>query len=386
MNASFHICWREWKRICSIPAHFVVLLIVPPIVYLFFGFIYSNQYAKDLPVLIWDEDHSTISTRLTQLLDASESIRIVGTASTKQDMEQAIKSGTAFGVIHFPQKMETDIKNNHPTTITVLTNAAAIVPAKLIYKDAAGIIIKGGLAVVLQKLTRQGMPESRAMALIQPIQLNTVTLYNPTYNYQQYLTPGLITVALQMVLILAGVLLINYEFSTGTWKDLMQISNHSASAILLGKLLAHLSISWLHFLFIAGVVFPLYHLDKPDSTESFFIFFTLLSIACIGIGLMVSSIVNDVITATDIALFYTSPAFVFSGFTFPRWAMPWYDQYYANLMPYTPFLDGFIRVYYMELPFRYAVKEAGILLLFCGISLTAALFLLQLKINKTRRR
>ncbi|WP_218917202.1 ABC transporter permease [Niabella ginsenosidivorans] len=211
MNTFAHIIIREWKRIVSLPAHYVVLLVIPPVVFLFFGLIYNKKFAEDMPVMVWDEDHSALSTRLTDILNATQSIRISSIATDENQVRSAIRSGRVSGAIHFPPRMEANLKSNHPSVVTVYTNAAAIVPAKLIYKDAAGVIVKGGLAVVLQKFTRQGMPEGKAMALLQPIQLNTVTLYNPDYNYQQYLTPGLITVGFQMALILAGVLLINYE-------------------------------------------------------------------------------------------------------------------------------------------------------------------------------
>ncbi|MNR06970.1 hypothetical protein D3C85_1230700 [compost metagenome] len=86
----------------------------------------------------------------------------------------------------------------------------------------------------------------------------------------------------------------------------------------------------------------------------------------------------------DVALFYTSPAFVFSGFTFPRWAMPWYDQYYALIMPYTSFLDGFFKVYYMNLPLKYAHGDLIKLLLFCVVMFPTAILLFKRQFNSIR--
>ncbi len=49
-----------------------------------------------------------------------------------------------MGAVHFPRKMEADIKSRKPTTVTLYTNAAYLVPAKLIYKDAAQVLLTGG--------------------------------------------------------------------------------------------------------------------------------------------------------------------------------------------------------------------------------------------------
>ena len=373
---------REWKRIASLPAHYIVLLVIPPVLFFFFALIYQKQHAEELPVAVWNEDGSELSRRLTFMLEATPAIHITEQAHNQQELEAHIRSGRVLAAVHFPKHFETDIKSNNPVPVTLYTNSAAIVPAKLIYKDAAKVIIMGGSGVILQKLTKKGMEKEKAMALVQPIRLTTYPLYNPSYNYQQYLAPGLITVALQMVIIIVAVLLLNYEWKTGTMEELIKLSHGSAWKIIVGKTLAHLSVSWVNFILITGIVFPYFGLSHAGTNFSFFILFSLLALACIGLGVLVSAIFKDVMLASDIALFYTSPAFVFSGYTFPRWAMPWYDQVYAHLMPYTPFLDGFFKVYFMELPLSYALPEIGVLLIFIAVSFPLTILVFQNKINK----
>ncbi|MPS63419.1 MAG: ABC transporter permease [Chryseobacterium sp.] len=371
---------REWKRIFSIPNFYVVLLVIPPIIFLFYGFIYQKQFAKELPMAVWDEDRSSVSRMLTDMMEQNEYIHFTHTAFSNSEIESLMKKGEIFGAVHFPKNMEADVKKDHQSNITLYTNGAYLVPAKMIYKGAAEVIIKGGLAVVLQKAEKQGMPAETANTLVQPIKLNTTTLYNPDFNYQMYLTPGLITVGLQMALIVASVLILNLEFKRSTIDELLKIST-SSSEIFIGKMFAHLCIAWILFLLVAFFVFPVYHLEKTGTYFNFFIMYTLMSLACIGIGMMVSAISNNLLLVTDIALFFTSPAFVFSGFTFPRTAMPWYDQFYAEIMPYTHFLDGFIKVYFMKLPISYAMPEIYKLLLFIGVTFSVAILFFQNKVD-----
>jgi len=371
---------REWKRIFSIPNFYVVLLVIPPVIFFFYGLIYQKQFAKELPMAVWDEDQSSVSRTLTDMMEQNENIHFTHTAFSNAEIEKLMKEGKIFGAVHFPKNMESDAKKNHQSNITLYTNGAYLVPAKMIYKGAAEIIIKGGLAVVLEKAEKQGMPAQTANALVQPIKLNSTILYNPDFNYKMYLTPGLITVGLQMALIVAAVLILNLEFKRNTIDDLLQIS-HSSSQIVIGKMLAHLCIAWILFVLIAWVVFPVYDLGKPSTDFNFFIIYTLMALACIGIGMMLSALSDNLLFVTDVALFFTSPAFVFSGFTFPRWAMPWYDQLYSDIMPYTHFVDGFIKLYFMQLPMHYAMPEVYKLLLFTGITFPLAIILFQRKIN-----
>lgn len=377
------IIFREWKRIFSVPNYYVVLLVIPPIIFLFFGLIYQKGAVHELPVAVWDEDHSSVSRTLTDMIDVTAGIEISRTVSSEKGMLQLIQQGEIYGTLHFPAGLEADAKKNKSTAITLYTNSSTLVPSQLIYKDAAQAIIKGGLAVVLQKAQRSGMPANQAMAIVQPVKLNMVTLYNPELNYKEYLTPGLITVGLQMAIIIASVLILNLEFKHETINNLFQISR-SSSQIIVGKTLAHLSISWINFVLIFLVIFPIYGIAKMGTVFNLFILYNLLSLACIGIGILVSAISNNLLFCVDLALFYTAPAFVFSGFTFPRSAMPWYDQYYAAAMPYTHFMDAFVRLFYMELPLQYVMRELILLLVFIGITFPLAIILFQFRINKIK--
>ncbi len=385
MSRLTHITLRELKRIFSLPVHYWVLIVLPPLLFLLYAFIYEAKQAENISVALFDEDHSPVSRQLAFLLEQTAAIHFSAEVHNGAELRDAIRRNKVMGAVHFPTGMEQSIKSRQPATVTLYTNAAYLVPAKLIYKDAASVLLAGGAGVIVQKLQKQGMESNKALALVQPIALTTYTLYNPDYDYQQYLTPGLITVALQMMIIMISVLLLNYEGKTASLTSLVQMARGSAALIIAGKTLAHLLIAWLNFILVAGVIFPLFGLGQPAASGAFFLLYTLLALACIGLGLMVSALFTDAMLATDIALFYTSPAFVFSGYTFPRWAMPWYDQFYARLMPYSWFLDGFIKVYSMGQPLRYARQEMIALLVFMLIAYPLAVIVFQRQCTKIMR-
>jgi ABC-2 type transport system permease protein len=355
---------------------------MPPVLFFLYAFIYEKEKVTNLPVAIWDESHSSVSRQLTFLLEQMESIHIIRQVKSQPELENLILKGEVMGAVHFPVKMEEHIMSGQPVNITLYTNASSLVPAKLLFKNASEVIITGGAGITLQKLVETGMNRGKAMALVQPVRLTTLPLYNPGYNYFQYLVPGLITVALQMIIIMVGVLIFSYEAKTGSKQELYALAGGSAISILTGKMFAHLIVAWINFILVTGIIFPIFGIGQAMPVFHFFILYTLLAMACISIGLMISVLISDTMLATDIALFYTAPAFVFSGYTFPRWAMPWYDQYYAQLMPYSSFLDGFVKLYQMQLPFRYAFHEMGVLLLFSALTFLIALFLLKAKIRK----
>ncbi len=381
MSRFSHIMIREWKRILTLKEFYLVMLVIPALLFLFYALIYQKEEAKHLPFAIWDDDQSSVSRQLIFLLEQQDALTITKRISSVAEVEELMQQGKILGAIHFPGNMQNDIYSRHPVNVTLYSNAAYLVPAKMIYKSVAQVIITGSSGVILSKLEKTGMEADQAMALANPVQLKSYQLYNSSYNYQEYLVPGLITVAMQMILIISSMLALNYEWKTGTMQELYALSNGSATLVIMAKTLAHLVFSWVNFLLIAFIVFPFFDIGVPVATFKFFIIYSLLSVACIGIGMFISALLKDVMLSGDTALFYTSPAFVFSGFTFPRWAMPWYDQYYATIMPYTPFLDAFFKVYYMNLPLHYAQADLYKLLLFCAVMFPTAILLFQQQFN-----
>jgi ABC-2 type transport system permease protein len=95
-----------------------------------------------------------------------------------------------------------------------------------------------------------------------------------------------------------------------------------------------------------------------------------------------SSVFEDQIFALDIAFFYNSPAFVFSGYTFPKFGMPVFDQFYAQLIPYTHFLGSFFKIYQMNVSSGYLKSDIYPLLIFLTVGLIFSYVALKIKVKK----
>ncbi|MCB0752875.1 MAG: ABC transporter permease, partial [Ignavibacteriae bacterium] len=98
---------------------------------------------------------------------------------------------------------------------------------------------------------------------------------------------------------------------------------------------------------IIGVIFPLYNIVVKGSLFTLLILIVAFIFASFLMGLLISTIFNDQLLATEIAVFINTPAFIFSGFTFPIWGMPFIHTIFAQILPFTHFLEAFLKVYQM---------------------------------------
>lgn len=362
---------RELKAFLTQKHYLFILIIIPPIIFVLYGFIYQNRAIHNLPVVIWDEDQSELSRELTFFLQSSEDINIVDFVHNKNTVDLGMQKGDYLACIHFPKKMEVDIKRHHVPKIGLYINSTNLVIGKLLYRYNMEILMTAVAGVSLEKFVIEGVPREKTMALVQSFRLDVRNGYNATFNYQQYLVPGLCTVGLQMIIIMAACLGLNREKKLKVEED--------KHVMFIGKFLAFLAISTFWSLILIYVYSPIFGIEHQGNFWDYTILFTLFNMACISVGFLLSAYLKDKMLASDFALFYTSPAFVFSGFTFPIWAMPFYDQYYAQILPYTPFLSGFFKTYFMEESVFYLKSELIHLAIFIGIALPLAYWKFQKK-------
>jgi ABC-2 type transport system permease protein len=386
LSSILNIAKRELKFIFTTKSRIILLFIVPLVVYFFVTFIYSNQIIHNVPVAVYDADNTELTRTITRFADASASMEVVYRAKSMAELNELILNGDIEAAFYFPRNMTADIKRGGDSKANVLISSRNIVFGNLLFKAASEIIITVSSAILLKKFGADGMPIVQSMNLVMPFRMNKKALYNPNYNYMQYLAPGLLTVLLQMILMFAGTSAINLEFNEKKSHkgilELLDIAKNKILNIIFGKALAYVTVAIFPALLILLIVFPTMGIIVYGNTFILFLYLMFFALVSVSLGLMLSSIFLENVMALDIAFFYNSPAFVFSGFTFPAWALPIYDQFYAQLIPYTQFIVGFLKLYQMNTPFHFILPHILILGIFLFVGIAGSYFALSYQVKK----
>ncbi len=381
------IAKREFKRIAERKTLYLLSIIIPILVFAVYGTIYQQELIRELPISIVDNDHSPLSQKIIEMIEASPSMKIVKYSTSIEEIKRDFRNGTIHGAFYFPSTMEKAVKEGKYSSIVVYKNNSNLVIGNMITKESVTIIrmVSGG--VLLKKLRSKGMNYDKSMNIINSIKIETNPLYNPNYSYANYLVPGLIAFTFQLLIMLGAVIVISSEFTHDTFDELVQLANGNILAIMLGKAIPHFIIHATTALMIIGMVFPFFNYKIEGSILLLIGFFFLFIAASLMLGLAISSFIHDQLFATEIAVFINTPAFIFSGFTFPLWAMPFIHSMFAQVLPFTHFLKGFLKIYQMNSPLEYILHEIGVLSLFVIISSIITLIALKhhVKHNSIKR-
>lgn len=379
------ICGREFGRIVQSRSRLYLLIVLPPIVYIFLNFIYIKGALREVPVAILDNDHTELSRTFARFVEASPNMKIVDYLQNDKQIKKGFEENRFKGCFHIPKDFTADLKRGKQSRIQSYINSRNIVYGNLLLKESTKVILTLQGGVLQNKFLAEGLSREKAMNFIEPVQMTSSSLYNPTYNYLYYLTPGLMTVLLQMFVMFVGVRAINTEFNLDTYYDWQEKSGNNLAVMLIGKSIPYLFLNSITALLILGVLYPVFGIPLYGHFGQVYLLMLALVFTSFFMGLMLSAIFRDEIMAMDFAFVYNSPAFVFSGFTFPIWGMPFFDTIYAQLIPYTHFLYAFLKIYQMDAPFHYAYTDIWKMLLFLLGALIIMLPALLINIRKYKK-
>ncbi len=381
----YKIITREFARIFSRVSTKNLLLFIPIFTFFYLGAIYWQGALRDIPVAIYDLDHSNLSKTITKYIDASAGTKIVKSLNSADNIEKIFLKYPEIKAVYFiPSGTEKSVVRGKSAKVLVYTNSSNIVYGNILYKDAMTVIGTINAGILLKKFKIMGLTHEKAMGLIQPIRVKYNPLYNSYYNYLYYLLPGLVTVLVQMIFFFVATRSINSEKNEGTFDNLLSVAKNNIFKIIIGKSIAYLIMGLVITLFILGVIFPFFGIPFYNTLNLIWFFLIFIAVN-IFLGMALSVIIDDEAFAMDVAFVYNSPAFVFSGFTFPIFAMPSFDQFYAQLIPYTHFLYGFFKLYQMNLPVKYVTENILNLLIFLIVGMIVTFVAFYIRVKKYKK-
>jgi len=378
--AFIKVAQREMELISHNKSTRVLLVFLPLILYFFLAFIYQTGALREIPVAVYDGDHSAISRKVISFIESSASMKVTYYLSSEDDVKNFFLKHDEHAIFYIPKGFSNDIYKNKPTRLVVYTNSSNIVYGNILYREAAVISTTVSSGIVLTRLEHVGINHNEAMGLVMPVITHAKTLFNPWFNYLYYLLPGLMTVLLQMFIFFVATRAFNREITTGTFDELARLSGNSAFQMLLGKGLAYTAMG-LGIVMLISLVFLAFGIPFMHLEVELVLLFVVLVVVNVFLGFMLSTTLDEEIFALDVAFFYNSPAFVFSGFTFPMFGMPFFNSTYALFIPYTHFLHAFFKLYQMGTPFRYIIPDLEILGLFLLVGFVTSWTALKLRLG-----
>lgn len=326
---------REIERIKHNRAYQFLLFVGPLLGIIILFFIFQKGSVRNLPIAVVDQDHSTLSVKIKNALNATQDVSVVVQAHDMFQARGLLENGEVDAIVLIPAETEKSVYKNIEAPVPLYINGTNVLKASLIQRSVLSAVktLSGGIQ--LKKLIAAGKTEKEAMARIVPVSIEKHVLFNPYTNYNYYLGSALLNVMLFLFVILSTTYTLGNELKRGTGQDLLNTSNNSVRLAVLGKLIPY-SIIFIGFAMLINLL--LYQIDKMPMQGNFFVLIAGQIIAIISyqlMGLIFIGATSNLRLALSLVSAYSMLSITFSGLTYPLGAMPKIAQIFGAAFPFT---------------------------------------------------
>lgn len=355
---------RELRRLTHQPMYFVLMFLLPLLSFAFFAVLFQKGVALDIPIAVLDQDRSTLSRKVTQMIEETPTALVAYGIQSMDEGERLMREGRISAVVQIPAFFEKNILSNSQTHIEAYISGSNITVNGLLSKDIQTAVTMFSAGIQIQLLTKQGLTERQAMAQLQPVRFDKHVLFNPYINYGYYLSPSFMPMMLLIFIVMVTVFSIGTELKNGTAREWLASADDSMGAALLGKMLPVTVIMFLLSLVMFVIIFKVVGVPLNGSFTLILTGTLLFILSYQSISVLIVSIMANLRLSLSLGGGYSVLAFTFSGLTFPIMAMYPAMRAVSKLFPFTYYTDLFVDQMLRGAPARCSLPDLGCMALF----------------------
>ena len=313
------------------------VLAIPLIELLLFGYAIDTD-VKHVPTVVLDFNQDAESRLLVNEFENTRYFKLVGDVRSDQELQAAIVSGRAKVGIKIPPDYSANLLNGRQGQVQVIIDGSDSTTALQILNASQQLGF-------LKSLEREGVSPAMFSVDVRPR-----LLFNPNLQSANFFVPGLIGIVLQLVTVFLTAFAIVRERERGTLEQLL-VTPVSKGGLILGKLLPYTVIGFAQTVLVLLVMVFLFGVPINGSVTLLLFLSLFFLVSALGIGIVISTFARNQGEAMQLSLMSMLPAFLLSGFVFPRDSMPLIIYIISLFIPAT---------YYLEILRGIILRGAGI--------------------------
>lgn len=328
MNEIRFAAVQEGKRILQDPFR-LLLLLAPWIALTLSLLVYSERVVREVNTGIVDLDQSSLSRSLVRALHASPQV-FLQQFPHAEAMQKAFREGRIRGGVLLPAGLSETVRKGKTGRVVVWRDASNPLYSNQVFQAASAVVAIEGAKLEAPRLMAAGVPFHGAKDLAMLVRVDGRPLGNPFVDYLRNMAPGLVPVFLQLCLMLAGGNLLPRH-----WTE----CEHPRKEWL-GRGIPWILLQGGASLGFFLVLFPRWGIPvQSPLLVSLLLLLLLCASLCFGAAL--ARILSNPLKTAQNLLAFNTPALLFSGYTFPEWAMPAAMEWATRPLPFSLFVDAY---------------------------------------------
>jgi len=347
---------KEFRQIFRDPS-ILRMIFVMPILQLIVLPIVANYEVKNVKIAVIDHDHSPVSTRMINKLEAGGYFQLTGYCIGYKEALELVEQEKADLVLEIPTHFERDLVKENTAKLFVAVNAINGVKAGLGASYLSSLLRDYNADIRLETF-----PTSRFNQSPQ-ISVTSSNWYNQFMSYKLFMVPGILVVLMTMVGSFLTSLNIVKEKEIGTIEQI-NVTPIKKYHFILGKLIPFWVLGMIVLTLGLTVARVVYGIVPVGNIGLLYAFSAVYLIAILGLGLLVSTITQTQQQAMLIAFFLMMIFIMMSGLYTSIDSMPYWAQVVTWFNPVRYFIEVMRMVVIKGSTFADIATNLGIIFIF----------------------
>ncbi|HIF9101468.1 TPA: ABC transporter permease [Photobacterium damselae] len=320
-----------------------------------YSFLYPLPYSEQLPreqrVAVVNLDHSQLSRKLIRMADATPQVEITEHLSSIYSAQQQLEQSNIDGILVIPENFYRDVLLGKSPTLAYAGNAALFLVYGTVVEGLASAGGTLGAHIKVSHMVMDGHNIALAANQYSAMKLNMRPIFNTTMGYINYVVPAVFVLILHQTLLI-GVSIIGGEHNErraegeiGYWMTYPAWKIIFVRTILF--VLIYIPLTMYYF----GWSFDYYDISKLAKVPELLLLTVPFLVSVISLGLVIGQLIPRRELATLIVLLSSLPLVFSAGFIWPTAELPTIIKGFAQLVPSTPAINGFLRLNQMGASF-----------------------------------
>ena len=343
----FYYITEELKAIFKDEGVLLFFIILPLAYPLIYSWIYNNEVVREVPIVLVDNSHSTMSREFTRKMDASPDVNVAYQATSITEAKDIIGHGEAYGILYFPEDFEKTIGRMEQAHVSIYCDMSYMLTYKAIVQAATSVA--GETGAELQKELLGNHTKREDEIATKPLEFDEVPIFNITGGYGNFIIPAVVTLIIQQAMLL-GVGMIagtrrekrhkmenaSSSLKTGSWYEALTRLTGQTSAYLM---IFSVMLAWITLIVpkIFGYVSLVHGLDL-------LLFSIPYLLSCVFFAVCTSTIITYRESVILVVVYTSLPLLFMTGISWPQSSIPGFWQGVAWLFPSTFGIRGFVRM------------------------------------------
>jgi len=286
----------------------------------------TSRPITNLPLMIWDQDHSQASRELVLALENTGTFLLEDQVQSLSSIEDALNRGNINAALIIPPDYSNQLTSPlGKPTLSVILNGAESIPAREAQRAIEGVVQDLGEQIVLQHLGLN--PEQTA-----GFDFSLRVWFNEALSEAYYTTPAELGLMLEFTILLFAALTFSREKEFGTLEQML-VMPFSSLEIIIGKANPVILVGMADFALMLGVVHFAFHVPIRGSGLLLMVLALGYTIVELGKGMAISVFSKSQHQAFLLVLMIGMIDFMFLGYAVPVESMPRIMQLLANIIP-----------------------------------------------------